>query len=110
MALTFKKKKLNEDLTLQITSMADIFMILLVFLLKNYSTNLATISPTEGTRLPVSAESQGTIKEALKVEVSKDFITMDQKQIVGLKNFQAEKTAGDESFIQPLFEAMQAER
>jgi biopolymer transport protein ExbD len=81
-----KKKKSSEDLVLQITSMADIFMILLVFLLKNYSTSVSNLSATKDTKLPV-ARASATIKETLKLEVASDAILVDAKPIVKLNKF-----------------------
>lgn len=81
-----KKKKLNSDMALQITSMADVFMILLVFLLKNYSSSIATIAPAGKTKLPI-AEAKAPAKETLKLEISPDSILIDEKPILTLKDF-----------------------
>jgi biopolymer transport protein ExbD len=106
-----KKKKANEDLALQITSMADIFMILLVFLLKSYSTSIANISPSQDTRLPVLGEVKGEIKDTLKVEISKESIMVDQKLIVPLSDFKVGAgVVSEDSSIKPLYDAMFAER
>lgn len=83
-----KKKKLTEDMTLQITSMADIFMILLVFLLKSYSTTLTTVSPSKDTKLPVATTSGEMMKDTLKLEIASDSILVDQKPVIKLKNFE----------------------
>jgi hypothetical protein len=56
-------------MALQITSMADIFTILLVFLLKSYSTGALDIAPSKGMKLPEVQLATGSV-EALKVEVS----------------------------------------
>jgi biopolymer transport protein ExbD len=87
-----KKKKFtndadqNEDMSLQVTSMADIFTIILVFLLKSYSTGVSNISPSQGVLLP-EAKAQPQMKDALKVEILRDSVLVDQKQAVSLKNF-----------------------
>jgi biopolymer transport protein ExbD len=87
-----KKKKFttnvdqNEDMSLQITSMADIFTIILVFLLKSYSTGVSNVSPSQGVLLP-EAKAQPQMKDALKVEILKDSVLVDQKPAVTLKNF-----------------------
>lgn len=86
-ALKPKKRKMPEDMSLQITSMADIFMILLVFLLKNYSTSLTNLAPTAQISLPV-AKVEGLVKETLKLEVAKDIVVVDQKPVVRLNNFE----------------------
>lgn len=80
------KKRMNSDMSLQITSMADVFMILLVFLLKNYSSSIATIAPAGKTKLPI-AESKAPAKETLKLEISPDSLLIDEKPVLTLKNF-----------------------
>jgi biopolymer transport protein ExbD len=82
-----KRAPADQDMALQITSMADIFMILLVFLLKSYSSSVSTISPTGGMVLP-EAQSQVPPKETLKLEISESAIIVDEKSIVTLKNFE----------------------
>lgn len=82
-----KKKKPSGDMALQITSMADIFMILLVFLLKSYSTTVNSLAPTTDIKLPIAA-SQEQLKESLKLEVGESAILIDEKPIVTLKNFE----------------------
>lgn len=84
-----KRKPTSGDVSLQITSMADIFMILLVFLLKNYSTSLTNLAPSSGVTLPeVSISSKNTPKESLKIEVGPDAVVVDQALAVKLKNFE----------------------
>lgn len=87
-----KRKPATQDMALQITSMADIFMILLVFLLKNYATSITNITPTAHLSLPVAA-SKGILKETLKIEIAQDLIVIDQKPVTKLSNF--EFTNGD---------------
>jgi biopolymer transport protein ExbD len=82
-----KRKKNSEDMSLQITSMADIFMILLVFLLKSYSTSVTNISPSKEMKLPL-AEAGGTMKDSLKLEISRGGILVDQKEIVKLRGLE----------------------
>ena len=106
-----KKKKLSEDMTLQITSMADIFMILLVFLLKSYSTTLTTVSPSRDTKLPVAASSGEMMKDTLKLEVASDGILVDQKPVVRLKNFEfAPSEIQPSGNSEALFKVLYAER
>lgn len=81
-----KKKKPSGDMSLQITSMADIFMILLVFLLKSYSTSISQIAPVRGTKLPV-AEATGGASDQLALEIASDAILIDQKPILKLNQF-----------------------
>lgn len=53
-----KKKKSSEEMTIQITSMADIFTIILVFLLKSYSTSAVNITPSNGLKLPTAQAAE----------------------------------------------------
>lgn len=71
---------------LQITSMADIFMILLVFLLKSFSTGVATLTPPAGIELPVAGSST-ELTDALKVEVTGKAISVEGKLVTELKGF-----------------------
>lgn len=92
--MLFKKKKkgfvkhgqLSEDMNLQITSMADIFIILLVFLLKGYATNTVNITPTQGMQLPLAQGTDSQI-EALKVEVSEKGVQVEGESVMSLTNF-----------------------
>ncbi len=100
-----KRRILNSEMALQITSMADIFMILLVFLLKNYSTSLTNISPDAATKLP-QASVQGNLRESLKVEISNEAILVDSSRVVGLKNFKLPGGESDGEGSVPLLQAV----
>jgi biopolymer transport protein ExbD len=79
----------NTDMSLQITSMADIFVIILVFLLKSFSTGLATISPSQGVTLPsISTQNEVQIKEAAKLEILQNAVLLDQKPIIKYSDFE----------------------
>ncbi len=82
---TFTKKRAqSEEMSLQITSMADIFTILLVFLLKSYSTS--SITPTRGMLLP-QAHAAVAEAEALKVEVDPDSVLVEGQPVAALVNY-----------------------
>ena len=68
--------------------MADIFMILLVFLLKSYATSVSNISPTARISLPEVKAAKGTIKDTLKLEIADNTVLVDARPAVGLKNYQ----------------------
>lgn len=82
----FKKRTLSGDMALQITSMADIFTIILVFLLKSYATSAVNIAPTAGMKIP-EGQSLQPATEALKVEISEKSIQVENKPITQLKDF-----------------------
>jgi biopolymer transport protein ExbD len=101
---------LAEDVSLQITSMADVFMILLVFLLKTYTTSVSSIVPPQGMKLPTTGQSE-KIVEALKIEVSDGAIRLDGNPIVQLTDykFKAEDISRD-GYVEPLKTALAREK
>jgi biopolymer transport protein ExbD len=78
-----------EEMSLQITSMADIFMILLVFLLKGYATSAVNLTPAAGLLLP-EAQAQTAAVEALKLEISETAVLVEGTPATALKGFQYE--------------------
>lgn len=89
-----KKKRVSADFALQITSMADIFMILLVFLLKSYASSITNVAPTAHMSLPEVDKVAGVPKDSLKIEVARDTLVIDDKQALALKDYEF---AADES-------------
>lgn len=85
------RPKANEEMALQITSMADIFTILLVFLLKSYSTGITSITPSQHVMLP-QARSSDDMQEALKLEIGPTVILLDDEPVTTLSNFQFDRT------------------
>ncbi|MCB0411410.1 MAG: biopolymer transporter ExbD [Bdellovibrionales bacterium] len=99
---------------LQLTSMVDMFTIMIVFLLKSYSTSAVQVNPHEKLQLPSSTSYKDPV-EALRLVVALDGIYVDDNRIVELKDGQvadADTDAGDKNFIRPLYEALdkQAEK
>ena len=92
MKKTKRASVLNPELSLQITSMADIFIIILVFLLKSCSTSSVQISPTVGMKIPEASQLQSPV-EAIQIEISETLVQVEKKPVTPLKNFQF--NAGD---------------
>jgi biopolymer transport protein ExbD len=63
-------RRLPSTFKIQITSMVDMFVILLVFLLKSYSTSPVNITPSKNLTLPKSAAVVDP-QDVLKLVVSK---------------------------------------
>lgn len=84
MALIPSKRKKhrapNRDAKLQLTSMMDMFTIILVFLLKTYSTHGQLISPSQDLTLPASTVQQEP-EMGLDVIVSNDWILVNDKPV-----------------------------
>lgn len=83
-----KKKRMSAEFALQITSMADIFMILLVFLLKSYSASITNIAPTTHLSLPEIESAASVPKESLRIEIARDALIVDDKPVLKLNNFE----------------------
>jgi len=100
--------KKNSTFILNITSMTDMFTILLVFLLQTYSTSDVQIIPENGLKIPVSA-TQASLMEGVKVSVSQSALKIDQTQIATLKNSDFllnDLEDKDTNFIKPLFQEL----
>lgn len=106
------EKRSQSTFKIQITSMVDMFVILLVFLLKSYSTSPIQINPSKDLRLPQSTSTTEPQAEALKLVVSKQGIYVEDKKIISLSAGQLNSTdvaANDPRFIKALFEALDKE-
>ncbi|WP_413944441.1 ExbD/TolR family protein [Bdellovibrio sp. HCB-162] len=98
----------NSTFTLNITSMTDMFVLLLVFLLQSYSTSDVQINPVTGLRLPSSA-SQVNPTEAVKISLSQDELKIDETKIADVKNadfLPQDLEDKDTNFIKPLFQEL----
>ena len=76
----------NSTFVLQVTSMVDMFTIILVFLLKSFSTGAAAVTPTAGMVLP-NANVQNPAVEALKLHVAQDSVLVEGNLILKLEGF-----------------------
>jgi biopolymer transport protein ExbD len=105
-----KRRAPHEEMSLQITSMADIFMILLVFMLKSLSSGTIEIAPSKGMQLPISASDDHSA-EALKVEISENSVLVDGHQAAPIANFRFDGGSTDASGVaSSLVSAFEQER
>ncbi len=81
-----KSRALHGEMELQITSMADIFTILLVFLLKSTQSGATAITPSEGLKLAQAQRTSESV-EALKIEVSRQGVSVEGRPVTGLQTF-----------------------
>ena len=96
--------------TLNITSMTDMFTILLVFLLQTYSTSEVQIIPEKGISLPLSNADANPVL-AVKISVSPNEMRIEDKVIMTLNagHFQTKDIDGrDKNFLPALFEQLRA--
>jgi biopolymer transport protein ExbD len=101
----YELPKQKNSFGLNITSMTDMFTILLVFLLQTYSTSDVELIPEAGLRLPQSTTSTNPV-ESIKLIVSKDLVKLDKTKIADMKdsNFESKDIdPNDTNFIMPIF-------
>lgn len=77
----------NEEVALQITSMADIFTILLVFLLKSYSVSAINVDVGKDIKLPVANGGTESV-EAMKIQVTSAGIMVEGNPVLKLNNYE----------------------
>ena len=76
-----KKNLEKEEGKLNMNSMMDMMTIILLFLLKSFSTEGALVTPSEELRLPVSQQAEKPQKE-VNVSIAKDMIIVNDVIIV----------------------------
>ena len=99
----------NQSFTLNITSMTDMFTILLVFLLQNFAAGEVTIDPIKGLNLPDSSTDKNPIL-GVKLAVSPTELVFETRTIASVVNNNIEAAAidpNDSNFIKPLFDELQ---
>jgi biopolymer transport protein ExbD len=79
-----KARRQSDDAGLNITSMMDMMTIILVFLLKSYSTDDVSVAPSKDLQVPVSTAEKAP-KLAVNVVVSQSEIVVDGERVLGLE-------------------------
>ncbi len=102
----FERKGLgNATFGLNITSMTDMFTIMLVFLLQTFSTSDVQIIPEKDVRLPTSTVENNPV-QTLKISLSKTELKVEGKLVTKLKNGYFEKSdidPNDKNFLPAFF-------
>jgi biopolymer transport protein ExbD len=75
------RKVIHKDFELQLTSMMDILVIILVFLLKSYATSTNSFSSVPGIKLPIS-KTQEMTPDSLNLIVTPEAITFENQRVV----------------------------
>ncbi len=100
--------KKNSTFGLNITSMTDMFTILLVFLLQSYSTSEVELTQTQGLRLPSSA-SFVSPTQGLQISLSSKELKVGEKSVANLQGTSfnnVDLESSDPNFIKPLFDEL----
>ncbi len=100
-------RKSNTTFSLNINSMTDMFTIMLVFLLQTYSTNSFEVKPQMGLNMPTSVSDQSP-EEAPLVSLSKDTLSLNDKNLLKVNNFVFPNDSLDQGeIIKPLLNELQ---
>lgn len=113
------RRRIGKPFDLQLTSMMDVLVIIVVFLLKSYSTTLNSFSTVPGLQLPLSA-SQDSPPDSLQVVITPEAVTFENERILEFvqsadamgsvqgATYQFKKTDLDEGGrrIAPLYDAL----
>jgi biopolymer transport protein ExbD len=104
----YMDRRTPSSFKIQITSMVDMFVILLVFLLKSYSTSPVNITPKNGMVLPGSSSLTEPV-DVVKLIVSQDGVFVEDKKVMDLDKGRFPASVVDEkdpSFLRNLFDAL----
>jgi biopolymer transport protein ExbD len=77
------RREKSEPFELDITSLLDILVILLVFLLRSYNSNTVTMTVPQGISLPGSVSKQVNT-QGVMIQVSSSKIWVDDKEILNV--------------------------
>ena len=75
------RKRIHGDMELQLTSLMDVLVIILVFLLKSYSASTNSFNPAPGIQLPTSS-SLDPLSDSLAVIVTPEGMTFENERIL----------------------------
>ncbi len=75
------RRKINKAFELQLTSMMDVLVIIVVFLLKSYNISTHNFSNAAGLQLPASG-SQDNPTDSLQVIVTPESLTVENERIL----------------------------
>ena len=112
-----RRRKKHREMELQLTSMMDVLVIILVFLLKSYSTSTNNFTTLPGLKLPISA-SQDLPPDSLHLIITPEGMTFESERIVEF-SLSSNSLGGEASYsirptdlaedgrqIRPLFDAL----
>jgi len=75
------RRRINKDFELQLTSMMDVLIIIVVFLLRSYSVSTNSFTTVPGMKLPVSV-SPDNPPDSLQVIITPEGMTFENERIM----------------------------
>ncbi len=100
--------KKQNGIMVNVTSLTDMFTVILVFLLQTYNTSEVQIEPPKDIRMPTS-QSEGVLTQGLEMNLSKDTLTIGKEIIAQVEagDFSKDsKDPKDPNFIPALFNSL----
>ncbi len=91
------RRKIHKDFDLQLTSMMDILVIILVFLLKSYSASTNSFSSVPGLAMPTS-KSEDLPPDSLHLIVTPEAITFEGTRVVEFVQSAESLSSGQPSY------------
>jgi len=99
-----RRGRSSGTVKLTLTSMVDMFTLIVVFLLKNYSAQGQMVTPAEGLMLPSSSIEKGA-GEALSVKISAKTIMVENNVVVDETAYKTLMSQKD-FMIEPLYKVL----
>jgi biopolymer transport protein ExbD len=99
-----RRKKTEGTVKLNLTSMIDMFTLMVVFLLKNYSAQGQLVTPAQGLLLPTSSIEKNAA-EALSVKISQTTIMVEDDIVIDEAGYKA-LVDQKEFMIEPLYKVL----
>jgi biopolymer transport protein ExbD len=99
-----RRGRSSGTVKLTLTSMVDMFTLIVVFLLKNYSAQGQMVTPAQGLLLP-SSSVEKSAGEALSVKISEKTIMVENDVVVNEAAYKALLVQKD-FMIEPLFKVL----
>ena len=99
-----KRRKGDGTVKLNLTSMIDMFTLMVVFLLQNYSSQGQMVTPAAGLTLPKSSV-ETIAQEALSVKVSQNSIMVENRVVIDQAAY-AILAEQKDFMISPLYESL----
>ena len=91
------RRKVSSTFELQLTSMMDVLVIILIFLLKTYSTSTHNFTTVPGLKLPISTSQESPI-DSLQVIVTPEAITFEGARVLEFKQSSANVGTGEATY------------
>jgi len=99
-----------DEMSLTITSLMDMFTIVMIFLLKNYASDPVNITQSDVLTLP-SSVSKAPLERAVVIAVTTNAILVDDAKVVDLRQGSVDPSNKRDGatgfFIEPLYQSLQ---